>query len=409
MAYTGIPKNLTRVLSLVLQPHITIDYSYYIMFSFLIQVLTIKQIKMVFLLKKQHKHAIINKTLWIDFIMKFINGCITLNRVCNLRCKWCYAKDTGYHTQDTMPLKVAKDIVDLCKGLKFRHLKLIGGEPTLYPYLFDLIAYTNSKQIKAGFLTNGIMLNDRYYTRELINHGIKHISISLKGCNPQSFKNTTGMDAYEKVITGIENCLSLDASVVVFIVLSNENISDLLDCVKSLYRIGVGKFRFTFVYNFDTTPGYKEYIKKTQPRRLIETFKSIYGEIDCITNHQIGIFPTYPACFWGIDFIQMLSSKNQLVRGCTLKDRTDLIFDCQGNLIPCSAMYQIKFGKLYEDFSTSDELSEYCNSNFVTATYDKHYVTPCKKCSTCMYSSLCDCCSCQWTNYSFKQLMLSKK
>ena len=339
--------------------------------------------------------------------MRFINGCITLNRVCNLRCKWCYAKNTGYQSQDTMPLNTATYLVDLFKELNFKHIKLIGGEPTLYANLFDLIHYINYKQINTGFLTNGIMLSDKRYTSELINQGIKHISISLKGCNPQTFKDTTCIDAYDKVISGIENCISLNASVVVFIVLSNENINELLNCVKSLCHIGVSKFRFTFVYNFDTTPGYKGYIEKTQPRKLIETFKSIYEELDYITNHKIGIFPTYPACFWGENFIQMLHLKNQLVRGCTLKDQTDLIFDCHGNLIPCSAMYQIKFGKLFKDFTTSEELVNYCNSNSISSIYNEHYVIPCEKCNDCSVSSICDCCSCQWTNYSFEQLMLT--
>lgn len=337
--------------------------------------------------------------------MDYTNGCITLNRVCNLRCEWCYAKNTGYAPQDNMPLTMAKDIVDICKALNFRHIKLMGGEPTLYPSLFDLIAYANKKLIRVGFPTNGLMLSDKPFAKELINHGINHMSISLKGVDSEAFKQTTGIDAYDKVIHGIENCISLGASVVVFMVLSNDNIDTFLNCVKSLKKLGVSKFRFTFVYNFDTTPGYKSYLEKIQPRKIVDTFKTSYEELDTVTDHKLGIFPTFPACFWGEEFIKMLDDKKQLVRGCPIKDKSDLIFDSQGNLIPCSAMYPIKLGQLYRDFSTTEELLKFCNSNYVNFIYDKYHIISSKKCADCKIFTLCDCCSCQWTNYSFEQLM----
>lgn len=341
--------------------------------------------------------------------MHYKNGCITLNRDCNLRCKWCYAEGTGYHPQDTMPLKMAKDILDLCKSLQFRHVKLLGGEPTLYPDLFELLAYAGKEQIRTGFLTNGVLLSDKSFTRALIAHGIDHISVSLKGCSEEEFRNTTGRDAFGTVLAGIENCLSLGASVVAFLVLSNESLPCLTALARSLRGMGVRKFRFTFVYHLDTSPGYKGYLEKAQPYRLVQGFRAIYDELDRITEHNIGIFPTFPACFWGIDFIRMLHAKGQLVRGCTLKDRTDLIFDSRGCLIPCSAMYRVKFGQLYKDFTTAEELAAFCDAGKAGAVYDACYRAPSAACGDCEAAPLCDCCSCQWTNYTFAQLLQTRE
>ena len=39
---------------------------------------------------------------------KYRVGWLTLNRVCNLRCPWCYAKDTQYNLQNNMDFETAK-------------------------------------------------------------------------------------------------------------------------------------------------------------------------------------------------------------------------------------------------------------------------------------------------------------
>lgn len=337
--------------------------------------------------------------------MFYKNGSITLNRACNLRCKWCYAKATEYSQARSMPLSMAKDIVNLCSELKFRHIELLGGEPTIYPNLIELIDYINFKKLRCGFPTNGIMLANVNFAHELFTRGINNFSISLKGYNRKSFIETTGNDAFDKAIQGIVNCISFGASVVIFMVLSNENVNEFADCVKELCDLGVSKFRFSFVYNFDPTPGYKNYLEATQPRSLINSFISQYPKLDKIAHGHIGIFPTYPACFWGENFIKLIDKKGQLIKGCQFKERATLIFDEQGFTIPCNAMYTNRMGQLYTDFTTANELREYYKSQTTQSIYNKYSVPPSEKCYECTISDLCDPCRCQWTNYTYSQLI----
>ena len=46
----------------------------------------------------------------IDFDFK--TGWLTLNRTCNLRCKWCYARDTEYKSSLTMSKDLAFELID---------------------------------------------------------------------------------------------------------------------------------------------------------------------------------------------------------------------------------------------------------------------------------------------------------
>ena len=336
--------------------------------------------------------------------MDYKKGWITLNRACNMRCKWCYAKDTGYKREDDMDFKMARDLVDIYATLRLRHITLIGGEPTLYPHLFDLLEYARTKNMRCGFLSNGLKYEDKEFVRGLYDRNMTNFSISLKGCGRKSFLETTGIDAYDRVLTGIKNCLETDGNVVVFFVLSEYNIDTLLECLAELTQIGVKKFRFSFVYNFDLSGDYKGYLERHDPHIIIEKFKALYPEIHRLTCGNFKVFPTFPACVWGADFIKTLNDNLQLSSGCQLHDRDDLMFDSHGYLIPCNAMYEIKMGRLYEDFTTAEELKLYSDSERVQSVYDRYGREPSSKCSSCADKSLCCACACQWSNYSFEQL-----
>jgi hypothetical protein len=77
---------------------------------------------------------------------------IETNRTCNLRCRACYTLDKGTIKE---PAEVKKEIE---LGLRKRNLEtitLLGGEPTLYPHLAEIVSYIKSKNLKCQLLTNG--------------------------------------------------------------------------------------------------------------------------------------------------------------------------------------------------------------------------------------------------------------
>lgn len=68
-----------------------------------------------------------------------INGAwLTTNRSCNNRCEWCYAQNA---IGNEMDIDDAKKCVDVLKELKVKHIVLIGGEPTIYSHLIELLKY----------------------------------------------------------------------------------------------------------------------------------------------------------------------------------------------------------------------------------------------------------------------------
>jgi Radical SAM superfamily len=84
---------------------------------------------------------------------------IETNRTCNLNCKSCYTLDK----KSVKSLAQVKSEIDL--ALRKRDLQtitILGGEPTLYRGLEDVIAYIKSRGLFCQLLSNGlVLLEDR--------------------------------------------------------------------------------------------------------------------------------------------------------------------------------------------------------------------------------------------------------
>jgi hypothetical protein len=84
---------------------------------------------------------------------------IETNRTCNLGCQTCYTLDR----KSVKSLTLVKEEIDL--ALKKRNLQtvtILGGEPTLYPGLEDVIAHVKSRGLFCQLLSNGlVLLEDR--------------------------------------------------------------------------------------------------------------------------------------------------------------------------------------------------------------------------------------------------------
>lgn len=74
-----------------------------------------------------------------------------LKKTENLRCDWCYAlKQLAKH--QSMDLQYAKELADYLKSKGVRTITLIGGEPTLYSQLFELILMLSLRVIKMDLM-----------------------------------------------------------------------------------------------------------------------------------------------------------------------------------------------------------------------------------------------------------------
>lgn len=327
---------------------------------------------------------------------------LTLNRSCNLRCVWCYASNTNYKKEDTLSFEDATKIIDICSEVGIKGIVLMGGEPTLYPHLFDLIQYINDKRMSVSIITNGVLFSNKEFADKILASKLNSITISFKGENREIFRNVTGFDRYNDVIEGIKYLIHKGRQFTVSMVLTNDNIPSYIEGVRTLYNLGVKHFHFSFCYEMQYSSTYE---LPEKPSEIIGKFIKSYDDLDTACEGNFDLFNGYPLCLWPTDFLSKLVKKEQITTVCQLLKHTGLVFDTDGTIIPCNAMTDIKIGKLNNDFNDAKSLIEFLNKQEIDDIYRELRCVPDKDCLKCKALSNCGGgCVCHWTKYSYDSL-----
>ncbi|NTW27400.1 MAG: radical SAM protein [Candidatus Moranbacteria bacterium] len=124
-------------------------------------------------------------------------GYIQVTRQCNQKCIIC----SNPPTEQLLSLLAAKRKVDEIKNEGGEGIIITGGEPTLYKYLPELIAYAYKEGIFPRIITNGQKLASWRYAKALNAAGLRHLHVSIYSCrddvqaaisqNADSLKNIT--------------------------------------------------------------------------------------------------------------------------------------------------------------------------------------------------------------------------
>jgi radical SAM protein with 4Fe4S-binding SPASM domain len=90
---------------------------------------------------------------------------LELSRVCNLRCVYCYAS-SGQSLENELSYEEIADVILQAKALGARKIIVLGGgEPMIYPRIFDVLANIRSHGLIADVFTNGLAMTSEYAQR----------------------------------------------------------------------------------------------------------------------------------------------------------------------------------------------------------------------------------------------------
>ena len=360
------------------------------------------------MLENFNKTSIILDSFKCKVDHKFRVGWLTLNRVCNLRCPWCYAKDTHYSVNNTMNFETAKQVIDLLVEADVRKVILIGGEPTLYPYIFDILDYCHEKNLNTTIATNGIVFSDKNILQKYKDHHVSKISMSIKAFSEEEYQQY-GLNDFSRILKAIENLVELDMNFALSTVISSYSIDSLLEGLIMLKNAGAPKVNLSFCYNYDedgsTIENYKQSICGN-PYILAHKYQSIYHELKkAMGDCKFILSQTLPCCVWDQNFLALMIKDKTIAKPCQLICGTGLLFDTQGNLIPCNAMYPIKLGTIGKDFTNFNSLNYYLATENIVKQYNTLRGVADPKCLECNLRNFCGGgCSNFWTNFSMQDL-----
>jgi MoaA/NifB/PqqE/SkfB family radical SAM enzyme len=128
-------------------------------------------------------------------------GYIQVTRHCNQTCRFCSNPPTGIE----LSLDEARDRVDDLMARGYDGVILTGGEPTLVPWLTQLIRYAADRRIAARIITNGQLLADGPLLDDLVQAGLRHAHVSLYSHRPElQDMLTRSPGSHERVIRALD-------------------------------------------------------------------------------------------------------------------------------------------------------------------------------------------------------------
>ncbi len=326
---------------------------------------------------------------------------LTINRSCNLDCKWCYAQ--RIEKEYDMNFNVAKALVDISVNNGIKNFKLIGGEPTIYPHFFEILEYLMQLNVSITIVTNGIRLASVKFCQKIKNYNYPnlHFGISLKGSSDEDYLRDCGNKGYSKLIAGVKNCERYNLSYSLSYVLTHENINTLERFACNIKASGITKPIFmaycNAVISEDKNDDFELQLK------MDYDFSKKYESVSCILEDKLRIHQTFPLCMCEPSTYNKMLKKGQVNTTCHVHKRNGLIFDTDGSILLCNHLAGYGIGKYGVDFCDAKSFSLYWDSNYVVDLYKKFTTIPSVECQRCELVSKCGGgCFIQWFTQHFE-------
>lgn len=135
---------------------------------------------------------------------------LSLTKVCNFRCQYCLPNGGHWGNQlNYLQWHEIKNLLIALTELGIQKVRLTGGEPTIRKDFLKIAQGVSSiPSIKSVALTtNGYSLKNNAIA--FYQAGIRHINVSIDHLNAEQFRLMTGFAHLNKILEGLEHCLSI--------------------------------------------------------------------------------------------------------------------------------------------------------------------------------------------------------
>ena len=173
---------------------------------------------------------------------------INVSYKCNNHCTFCSIADRDIRHGD---LEVQKAQIDEARKAGVELLDIDGGEPTLYPGLFDLLDHAVASGMgRITITSNGRMLSDAALVERLATYPLSML-ISLHAPDEEGHESlTTQPGSFRQSLRGIMNALKSFQDLGVNTTLVRSNLHSLHRMAALLIKLGVGTWNIQYYTPF---------------------------------------------------------------------------------------------------------------------------------------------------------------
>jgi MoaA/NifB/PqqE/SkfB family radical SAM enzyme len=230
---------------------------------------------------------------------------------CNLRCKGCYT--LGYGMKHELPLELAERILRECEELGIYFITILGGEPMVYPHLFELIE--RHPDIFFQIYSNGTLITQEEAQR-LADYGNAGAVLSIEGGEKET-DTWRGRGVYKKIMQAFEHLNNAGIIVGTSATVTRQNVESVSSDEFIDKMIALGSFaQMYFLYipvngmadfSLMVTPEQRDYL-----RRRVQTIRNTK--------------PIFVLDFW---------NDGPYVEGCIAAGRRYFHINAKGDVEPC--------------------------------------------------------------------------
>jgi radical SAM protein with 4Fe4S-binding SPASM domain len=313
---------------------------------------------------------------------KFNTTWLVLTYNCDNRCNWCYANSNNLKEKQSFPEQYEEGTLNLLESLGLKKVILIGGEPTLYPNLPNLLRKFENTGIEIGLVSNGRKLSDYKFAKELKDSGLKAMSISFSGyCSNVQDKLTGISGSFDEAMAGLENALSAGLRVSSNTVITRDNIGELEKIVDVL-----GNKVRNMTWNFCGVCLSEDSNNKSMlhPIETAKAFQRIY-DYSKKERVKIKLVTPMPFCIFDKDYLERFKKEGIISGGpCQLTHGKNFVIDYNGDILPCTHFNGFPMMNIFENgkvISSEDFIGKYFNPKGIPSQFrTKISRFPSKKC-----------------------------
>ena len=258
---------------------------------------------------------------------------------------------------------------------------LIGGEPTLFPGIKDIVSQILNVGCQVGVATNGIRLADQIFTKEICHAGV-YFNISLKGVSEQEYISLTGRPGLAETLRGIHNLNKHRGNYVVSFVLTNTSADQLNKLRELLLSIHVSEV----VFQTDK-PSFSNSLNSNYIQTLAKSCELADQIFSTSKNRLKYKFElSFPLCMIEKGFATRLIGQNLIDTCCDVAKCKGIVVDCDGTLLPCNHFIGYP---LLDGPTDANRIISYCKGSDYKRFGDLANRFPMSKCINCSWWEIC--------------------
>jgi radical SAM protein with 4Fe4S-binding SPASM domain len=295
---------------------------------------------------------------------KLLSMEIEFSRICNFRCSYCYVEEQTERNNELSRDEI-KDAIRQAKELGARKIIILGGEPSIYPHLTEMIDFLDREALEIEMFTNGAGISQEM--ANILAKSRVRVALKMNSRNEKTQDQLAGRNGAFVIINRALAHLkeagypSKDLFLAISTVICQQNIEELPSMWKWLRKQNIEPF-FEVI-----TP--QAHVLKNDGLTISPTqLKKLFTDLSAIDRH---------------DFGRNWEPQPPLVGNKCMRHQVSCLVTATGDVMPCVGV------TISIDNIRNNRLADILKNSEVITNLKNYKETITGECKTCEKSDEC--------------------